>query len=160
MTNCRVVSTQDTLFCGPLPDDLIARYAGFLPDSLCSVEGEMRQRYINCEIFGSVDYIFGCGAATFEQCTMVSVNDGRDIGYVAAPSHSLKQTEGFLFKNCHFRAADGVKDGSVYLARAWRDFGKATFENCQFDKCIHEDRFANWQGTDRYRFNRFLVTLS
>ena len=34
MERCRLVSTQDTLFLGPLPADLIQRYDGFLPDAL------------------------------------------------------------------------------------------------------------------------------
>ena len=34
MRRCRLTSTQDTLFLGPLPRDLIARYDGFLPDEL------------------------------------------------------------------------------------------------------------------------------
>ena len=32
MERCLLSSTQDTLFVGPLPQDLIARYEGFLPD--------------------------------------------------------------------------------------------------------------------------------
>ena len=34
MENCRLSSTQDTLFTGPLPPDLIDRYRGFLADEL------------------------------------------------------------------------------------------------------------------------------
>ena len=34
MRNCRLTSTQDTLFLGPLPKDLIERYDGFLPGHL------------------------------------------------------------------------------------------------------------------------------
>ena len=39
---CRFVSTQDTVFCGPLPDDLIERYDGFLKDELRK-KGSCRQ---------------------------------------------------------------------------------------------------------------------
>ena len=34
MENCLLRSTQDTLFLGPLPSDLIGRYEGFLLDDL------------------------------------------------------------------------------------------------------------------------------
>ena len=34
MNRCRLTSTQDTIFVGPLPDDLIERYNGFLTDDL------------------------------------------------------------------------------------------------------------------------------
>ena len=38
MRHCRLTSTQDTLFLGPLPKDLIERYDGFLPDDLSDKE--------------------------------------------------------------------------------------------------------------------------
>ncbi|MEG2159198.1 MAG: pectinesterase family protein, partial [Clostridia bacterium] len=45
--NCIFTSTQDTLFCAPLPDDLVIRYLDFLPTNLNYIEGETVQKYIN-----------------------------------------------------------------------------------------------------------------
>ena len=101
MDRCLLRSTQDTLFLGPLPADLIERYDGFLPDELRQ-NRLLRQRFTNCRIEGSVDFIFGCGEALFENCEIVSVFDGRDHGYVAAPAHALEQREGFTFRRCDF----------------------------------------------------------
>ena len=53
---CRFISTQDTVFCGPLPDDLIERYDGFLKDELRR-SGKMRQIFRECLISGNVDFI-------------------------------------------------------------------------------------------------------
>ena len=55
MENCRLSSTQDTLFAGPLPSDLIARYKHFLIDNL-RAPGPFRQRYTRCLIEGSFDF--------------------------------------------------------------------------------------------------------
>ena len=97
MEHCRLTSTQDTLFLGPLPPDLIDRYDGFLMDELRQ-NRLLRQTFRNCLIEGTVDFIFGCGNALFENCEIRSLADARDIGYIAAPAHSRNQTEGFLFQ--------------------------------------------------------------
>ena len=101
MENCLLSSTQDTLFAGPLPPDLIVRYAGFHAPELLR-GGHMRQVYDRCRIEGTVDFIFGCADALFDNCEIRSVYDARDIGYAAAPAHPLEQQEGFVFRNCSF----------------------------------------------------------
>lgn len=154
MKNCRLTSTQDTLFLGPLPPDLIERYEGFLTDELRR-GGEMVQRFENCTIEGTVDFIFGCGNACFEDCTIRSLRDGRNWGYVAAPAHSLSQENGFCFRNCRLECADGVTPGSIYLARPWRDHGLVRFENCSYGPHIAAAGFDPWRGTQRDRTARF-----
>lgn len=152
--NCLLSSTQDTLFCGPLPDDLILRYDGFLPDGERYFEGESLQIYRNCRIEGSVDFVFGCGNAWFLSCELCSVNDGRDHGFVAAPAHALKQRDGFVFLGCSF-TGDGCGEGSVYLARPWRDFGKCAFVDCMLSTHIAPTGFDPWNDTGRDRTARF-----
>ena len=154
MRHCRLSSTQDTLFAGPLPDDLIGRYEGFLDDGLRR-SGIMRQRYEACIIEGTVDFIFGCGEATFEDCEIRSLNDARNIGYVAAPSHEQRQLEGFVFRSCRFTCEDGVQPGSIYLARPWRDYGMCSFENCIYSNHIAAAGFDPWSGTRRDLTARF-----
>lgn len=157
MTNCTLTSTQDTLFVGPLPPDLIERYDGFLPDEL-RLGGEMTQIFTNCTIEGTVDFIFGCGESLFENCEIRSLNDARNVGYVAAPAHSLSQKKGIRFVNCSFTCEEGVAPGSIYLARPWRDYGLAEFENCTYSGHIAPCGFDKWNDTRRdltARFNEY-----
>ncbi len=154
MENCRLTSTQDTLFLGPLPDDLIDRYDGFLPDEL-RARRECRQVFRGCLIEGTVDFIFGCGDALFENCEIRSLNDARGHGYVAAPAHEKRQTKGFVFRNCRLTREEGVADGSVCLARPWRDYGISVFENCEYGSHICPEGFDKWNDTDRDRTARF-----
>lgn len=154
MENCRLASTQDTLFAGPLPSDLIGRYEGFLLDPLRR-GGNLRQTFRNCLIEGSVDFIFGCGEAVFENCEIRSVFDEGRIGFVAAPAHSLRQQEGFRFQNCRFTCEAEVEAGSVYLARPWRDHGISQFENCIYGSHIAPAGFDKWNDTCRDRTARF-----
>lgn len=154
MQNCTLTSTQDTLFLGPLPPDLIERYEGFLADAL-RAGGEMTQVFTDCLIEGTVDFIFGCGRALFENCEIRSLEDARNIGYIAAPAHSLPQAEGFHFRNCRLTCEDGVADESIYLARPWRDYGMVRYENCTYGPHIAQAGFDKWSGTDRDRTARF-----
>lgn len=154
MEDCRLRSTQDTLFLGPLPPDLVERYNGFLPDELRQ-DRLLRQSFRHCLIEGTVDFIFGCGDALFEDCEIRSLKDARDIGYIAAPAHSLSQTRGFLFRNCRLSCEEAVTPGSIYLARPWRDYGLVRFENCRLDKHIAPAGFDKWNDTHRDKTARF-----
>ena len=150
--NCRLLSEQDTVFCGPLPLDLIERYDGFLKDKLRR-NITSKQRYVNCTIAGTVDFIFGCGDCLFEHCTIVSLDDGRH-GFVAAPAHALEQNVGFVFNKCVFEGI-GELDGKIFLARPWRDYGKSSFINCQYGKHIATVGFDKWNDTERDKTARF-----
>lgn len=157
MEHCTLRSTQDTLFLGPLPSDLVGRYEGFLHDELRRF-GFFRQTFLDCRIEGTVDFIFGCGQALFEACEICSLQDKRNIGFVAAPAHDIRQTEGFRFRRCSFTAQQGVAEGSIFLARPWRDFGLAAFEDCAYGVHIAPEGFDKWQGTHRDGTARFYET--
>ncbi len=154
MTGCTLTSTQDTLFAGPLPPDLIERYEGFLPEDFRR-GGELTQCFSDCTIEGTVDFIFGCGRTVFRHCCIRSLREKRGFGFVAAPAHSQHQQEGFLFQDCDFCCEEGVDPGSVYLARPWRDFGLARFENCRCGPHIAAAGFDRWSGTQRDQTARF-----
>lgn len=154
MENCRLASTQDTLFAGPLPPDLIERYDGFLADELRR-GGQMKQVYRNCRIEGTVDFIFGCADALFDGCELRSLRDARDVGYIAAPAHSRESAKGLHFLRCRLTCEDGVRPGSVFLARPWRDYGMATFEDCLCGSHIAPEGFDKWNDTHRDQTARF-----
>lgn len=152
--DCSFISTQDTVFCGPLPPDLIERYEGFLKDEL---RRDYFQRHIfkNCLIAGNVDFIFGCADALFEDCEIRSVFDVRGHGYAAAPAHALSQEIGFVFNRCRFTCEENIAPNSVFLARPWRDYGKAAFISCLYGKHISREGFDKWNDTNRDKTARF-----
>ena len=149
-----LVSTQDTLFLSPFPDDLTVRYADFLPKRQLYREGSSLHVFTNCRIAGNVDFIFGCSEAYFEKCEIVSVNDARGIGFVSAPAHPLAEAHGFTFIDCSFED-NGAGENTVYLARPWRDFGKSVFINCSLGRHVRSELFDKWNDTDRDRTARF-----
>ena len=152
--NINLISTQDTLFLSPFPDDLVVRYRGFIPEKQLYLEGGSRHYFKNCRISGTVDFIFGCAEAYFEKCEIISLHDNRGCGFVAAPAQSLKQERGFVFDDCDFLSG-GAEDGSVYLARPWRDFGKCEFINCRLGRHIDPVLYDKWNDTNRDTTARF-----
>lgn len=162
--NINLRSEQDTLFTSPFPDDLVIRYSGltddpayydgFIPKEQLYMEGNSVQIYDNCRIYGTVDFIFGCAEAYFNECEIISLHDEREHGFIAAPAHSLKQTDGYTFINCKLTDG-GAAEGSVYLARPWRDFGKCQFINCTLGKHINPALFDRWNDTYRNHTARF-----
>lgn len=153
--NCIITSAQDTLFTGPLPLDLLQRYKNFLPSDQQKAN-PMRQVYKNCVIYGDVDFIFGGATALFEACTIKCIereHSTSNIGYIAAPSHSLETKYGYLFYNCNIETLD--PDSSIFLARPWRDYGCAAFINCKLGKQISPLGFDKWNDTNRDKTARF-----
>lgn len=149
-----LVSTQDTLFLSPFPDDLVIRYRGFIPQRQLYREGRNVHLFKNCKISGNVDFIFGCSEAYFKDCEIISLADERGYGFVAAPAHPLAEKRGFTFLNCNFLSG-GALPASNYLARPWRDFGKCNFINCRLDNHINPDLFDKWNDTERDKTARF-----
>ena len=159
-----LVSEQDTLFTAPFPDDLVVRYSGltddpayydgFIPKEQLYMQGGSVQIYDNCRIYGNVDFIFGCAEAYFDGCELISLHEERGHGYVAAPAHSLKQAAGYRFINCHF-VSQGAVEGSVFLARPWRDFGKCEYVDCTLDGHISPLLYDKWNDSYRDRTARF-----
>lgn len=157
----RLLSRQDTLFAAPFPDDLVARYLGltgegyyrgFIPEDELYMQGSSLHLFTDCEICGTIDFIFGCAEAYFYGCRMVSLASGRAT-YVAAPAHSLKQERGFTFINCDF--CGDAAENSVFLARPWRDFGRCDFIDCTCGTHIKPELFDRWNDTYRSATARF-----
>ena len=149
----KIESSQDTLFIGPLPDDLCTRYINFLKEDEIGIEGNLHNYFVNCSIKGTVDFVFGAGQASFNRCRFISLEDSR-TSYVFAPAHSLKDAFGFFINESNF-ISEEVKPSSTYLARPWRDYGKVVINNSTYSAHIKEKGFSSWENTTRYLTSRF-----
>lgn len=153
--DCRLKARQDTLFLGPLPEDLRLRYAHFLPPQELLPLPDCRQTFQDCHISGDVDFIFGCGEATFDRCLIESLprKEGQ-LSYVVAPAHAREQHRGFVFERCSF-VGEASMNETVFLARPWRDYGLAKFQHCYIGAHIHPFGFDPWNDSGRDKTCRF-----
>ncbi len=148
--NIEIKSYHDTLFLGPLPDDLKERYFHFLSAEELFIEGSLISRFSHCKIEGDIDFIFGTGKALFYQCEIISNRPG----FITAPGHSQFQNQGFLFYQCHFVNQTHLQN-CVYLSRPWRPFGKVVFIDSQYDNHIKKEGIQEWHNVDPMRYSRF-----
>ncbi len=150
LEDCRIIGHQDTLFLAPLPEK------EYIPGGFIG-PGEFKERtrrtfyFKRCRIEGGVDFIFGGATAYFDECEFVSV----EPGYVFAPSTPSDVEVGFVARNCTFSAAEGVEDGSCYIARPWRDYAYAQIIDCKLGAHINGAGFHDWDKTHAHATVRF-----
>lgn len=139
ITNCNIIGNQDTLFIGPLPEDLAHRYAHILPPEERLTQTTLT-KINNSSIEGNVDFIFGSGNCLFNQCELIF----NQSGYLAAPS-TYEKGIGFVFYHCTIKSLN--PDFDTVLARPWRNHAKVTFINNQFTNLNLKTRYHDWEKT-------------
>ncbi|KAF8014887.1 hypothetical protein BT93_H0627 [Corymbia citriodora subsp. variegata] len=128
----------------------------------CSFEGyqdtllthSLRQIYRECDIYGTVDFIFGNANAVFEKCNIYPRRPmkGQYNAITAqARSHGDDET-GIYFRNCTIKAADDLAKSSypveTYLGRPWKDYSRTVYMHTFMDNLIHPAGWHDWNGTD------------
>ena len=153
--NCRLIAHQDTLFCGPVMDNVLQDIAPRATDAErvpsvgdCPVT-RGRQYFEDCFIQGDVDFIFGPYRCWFERCTLFMNERG---GWYTAANTPEGQPWGMVFHRC--RLTGECAPGQAYLGRPWRKFARTLFMACEMDERVSPQGFADWDDerrvTDRY----------
>ena len=136
----KLLGSQDTLFCAPLPEKEREK-DGFLGPRGLAPRKPTAQYYTDCEIAGDIDFIFGGGDALFENCVIRTVDNHIPHSYVTAPSGKADGL-GFVFWDCDF--VSDCPAGSVYLGRPWRPEGKTAVLDCRLGAHIAPEGFSPW----------------
>lgn len=125
---CRIKGDQDTIYT-------YGRYGAY--GSVC------RSYYLDCQIEGTTDFIFGPGIVYFEGCEILSKKNS----YVTAASTFKGQDYGYVFHKCKLTAAPGID--LVYLGRPWREYAKVVFVECELGPHIRPEGWHNWGSTEK-----------
>lgn len=110
----KLLGSQDTLFCAPLPEKEREK-DGFLGPRGLAPRKPTAQYYTDCEIAGDIDFIFGGGDALFENCVIRTVDNHIPHSYVTAPSGRADGL-GFVFWSCDF-VSDCRRAASIWGVR-------------------------------------------
>lgn len=102
------------------------RLTGYQDTHLTSNTGSDRQYYLNCDIRGTVDFIFGDGTCYFENC-LLYIED-RSGNCITAASTDVNNTFGYVFESC---TIDGVssRNKDFYLGRPWKNAPRVVYLN-------------------------------
>lgn len=117
--NCRFIGNQDTIFAA----------------------GEnSNQLFVNCDIEGTTDFIFGPSTAVFQNCTIRAKSNS----FITAASTTPGKNFGFVFMDCTITADSSVS--KLYLGRPWRANAKTVLIRCTLPKQIASAGWDNWNN--------------
>jgi len=139
------------------------RLSGY-QDTLYANSG--RSYFLDSEILGNVDFIFGAGTVLFENSDIVNRPRAKPMtttGYVTAPSTNIGNPYGLVFLNCRLLKETGVPENSVPLGRPWHPtttfadgryadpdaIGASVFIETYMDDHIARTGWASMGGTSR-----------
>ncbi|KAL1803436.1 hypothetical protein ACET3Z_032083 [Daucus carota] len=111
-----------------------------------------RQFYRNCDIYGTVDFIFGNAAAIMQNCNIyVRKPMSNQFNTVTAQGRTdPNQNTGIVLHNCRITAASDLKavQGSfkTYLGRPWKQYSRTVVLKSFLDGLIHSTGWLPWSG--------------
>ncbi|CAJ1969601.1 unnamed protein product [Sphenostylis stenocarpa] len=111
-----------------------------------------RQFYRNCEISGTVDFIFGYGTVLIQNSKIVvrKPDPNQQNIVVADGTDQKNMPTGSVLQNCEIVASADLepvkKSFRTYLARPWKAYSRAIFMENRISDMIHADGFLPWNG--------------
>ncbi|KAK0591812.1 hypothetical protein LWI29_008595 [Acer saccharum] len=131
----------------------------------CSFEGyqdtlyahSLRQFYRECDIYGTVDFIFGNAAAVFQNCNLYARKPlpNQKNAFTAQGRSDPNQNTGISIHNCTIDAApdlanDMLSNSSTtlnYLGRPWKEYSRTVFMQSYIGELINQVGWLEWNGT-------------
>ncbi|XP_047152712.1 probable pectinesterase/pectinesterase inhibitor 41 [Vigna umbellata] len=125
----------------------------------CSFEGyqdtlyvhSLRQFYRECDIYGTVDFIFGNAKVVLQSCNMYPrlPMQGQFNAITAQGRTDPNQDTGISIHNCSIRAADDLaasRGVSTYLGRPWKEYSRTVYMQTFMDDLINGAGWRAWDG--------------
>ncbi|KAL4370229.1 hypothetical protein AHAS_Ahas06G0044900 [Arachis hypogaea] len=126
----------------------------------CSFEGyqdtlythSMRQFYRNCDIYGTVDFIFGNAAVVFQDCNIYPrLPMSNQFNAITAQGRTdVNQNTGISIHNCTITAAADLAASNgttkTYLGRPWKLYSRTVYMQSFMDSLIDPAGWVAWSG--------------
>ncbi|CAK9156842.1 unnamed protein product [Ilex paraguariensis] len=112
----------------------------------------MRQFYRECQITGTVDFIFGDGTVVFQNCQILArkglPNQKNTI--TAQGRRELAETTGFSIQFSNISAEPdllaSVNSTPTYLGRPWKLYSRTVFMQSYMSSAIRAEGWLEWNG--------------
>ncbi|KAL7107265.1 hypothetical protein ACP275_06G043400 [Erythranthe tilingii] len=107
-----------------------------------------RQFYRECDIFGTVDFIFGNSAVVLQNCNILPIKPmaGQKITITAQGKSDPNQNTGIAIQNCNIRPGGNLAGVSSFLGRPWKDYSTTIVFNSVLDRFIDPKGWLPWIG--------------
>ncbi|XP_020213112.1 pectinesterase [Cajanus cajan] len=126
----------------------------------CSFEGyqdtlythSLRQFYRNCDIYGTVDFIFGNAAVVLQDCNIhPRLPLQNQFNAITAQGRTdINQNTGTSIHNCSITAASDLATSNgttkTYLGRPWKQFSRTVYMQSFMDSLIDPAGWVAWSG--------------
>ncbi|XP_060174698.1 probable pectinesterase/pectinesterase inhibitor 41 [Lycium barbarum] len=112
----------------------------------------LRQFYRECDIYGTVDFIFGNAAAVFQNCNIYPKLPLKDqFNAITAQGRSdPNQNTGISIQNCTVKPADDLKFSNsstqTYLGRPWKEYSRTIYAQNFLDGFVNPLGWREWSG--------------
>ncbi|CAN4093043.1 unnamed protein product [Withania somnifera] len=112
----------------------------------------LRQFYRECDIYGTVDFIFGNAAAVFQNCNLYPrLPMPNQFNAITAQGRiDINQNTGISIHNCTIRPADDLalsnSTTKTYLGRPWKEYSRTIYMQSYMDKFIDPSGWHDWSG--------------
>ncbi|XP_048424526.1 putative pectinesterase/pectinesterase inhibitor 22 [Pyrus x bretschneideri] len=117
----------------------------------CSVEGyqdtlyahSLRQFYRECTIYGTIDFIFGNGAAVLQNCKIYTrfPLPQQKVTVTAQGRKSPHQSTGFAIQDSFVLATQ-----PTYLGRPWKKYSRTVYMNTFMSRLVQPRGWLEWSG--------------
>ncbi|XP_010546740.1 PREDICTED: putative pectinesterase/pectinesterase inhibitor 22 [Tarenaya hassleriana] len=117
----------------------------------CSMEGyqdtlyahSLRQFYRECEIYGTIDFIFGNGAAVLQNCKIYTRAPLplQKVTITAQGRKNPNQNTGFVIQNSYVLATQ-----PTYLGRPWKLYSRTVYMSTYMSQMVQPRGWLEWFG--------------
>ncbi|KAK7392292.1 hypothetical protein VNO78_20726 [Psophocarpus tetragonolobus] len=113
----------------------------------------LRQFYRECDIYGTVDFIFGNAAVVFQNCNLYArkPNENQKNLFTAQGREDPNQNTGISILNCKIAAAADlipVKSSfKSYLGRPWKTYSRTVYLKSYMEDLIDPAGWLEWNDT-------------
>ncbi|KAJ8444016.1 hypothetical protein Cgig2_020862 [Carnegiea gigantea] len=113
----------------------------------------LRQFYRECDIYGTVDFVFGNAAVVFQNCSLYArlpLENQKNI-YTAQGREDPNQNTGISILNCKVAAAADLAANKsatrTYLGRPWKEFSRTVIMLSYIEDVVDHAGWLEWNGT-------------
>ncbi|XP_072952926.1 probable pectinesterase/pectinesterase inhibitor 12 [Typha angustifolia] len=124
-----------------------------------------RQFYRECDIYGTVDFIFGNAAVVFQACNLVAKRPilGQSNVITAQSRDDPNEDTGISIQNCTIVASDELANSNVsvktYLGRPWRIYSRTVYIESYIDGLVDRAGWTPWpanQSVDSLYYGEYM----
>ncbi|KAI7982608.1 putative pectinesterase/pectinesterase inhibitor 40 [Camellia lanceoleosa] len=128
---------------------------------LCSFVGyqdtlyvhSLRQFYRECDIYGTIDFIFGNAAVVFQDCNLYArkpMDNQRNV-FTAQGREDPNQNTGISILNCKVAAGSDLipvqSSFRNYLGRPWKEYSRTVYLLSNIGDLVDPAGWLEWNGT-------------